>query len=208
MVAPGCRLYLLQVTAASFGDRLSCGFDHDFCWALYCLDLGVAESNICIEEQIMFLCDCKCALHLTQLSVSLLMSSTGSVVEWRRLFNGCRAFRRPRMLTLNIDFFHFEDFFAILVLIIFTTSALFKSAKTFHFSFQTWTWPLDIRVMFDKGCWWALMEFQKGCCAASFFQKRATYKNRPRTAKKLARQTCSKIVPLFFPDTHSRHEGQ
>ena len=26
------------------------------------------ESKICIEQQIMFLCDCKCAVHLTQLS--------------------------------------------------------------------------------------------------------------------------------------------
>ena len=30
------------------------------------------------------------------------MASTGSVVEWRRLFNGCRAFRRAWMLILNI----------------------------------------------------------------------------------------------------------
>ena len=111
------------------------------------------------------------------------------------------------MLTLNIDFVAVY-FFAILVLIIFTTSAIIKSAKTFHFSFQTWTWPFAIRVMFDKGCWWALMEFQKGCCAANLIKKRATYKNRLRTAKKLARQTCSKFVPPFFPDTHSRPGGQ
>ena len=30
------------------------------------------------------------------------MASTGSVVEWRILFNCCRAFRRARMCTLNI----------------------------------------------------------------------------------------------------------
>ena len=35
---------------------------------MYCLVLGIAESKICIEQQIMFLCDCKCAVHLTQLS--------------------------------------------------------------------------------------------------------------------------------------------
>ena len=28
---------------------------------MYCLDLGIAESKICIEQQIMFFCDCKCA---------------------------------------------------------------------------------------------------------------------------------------------------
>ena len=37
---------------------------------MYCLGLGIAESKICIEQQIMFLCDCKCAVHLTQLSIS------------------------------------------------------------------------------------------------------------------------------------------
>ena len=37
---------------------------------MYCLVLGIAESKICIEQQIMFLCDCKCAVHLTQLSIS------------------------------------------------------------------------------------------------------------------------------------------
>jgi len=31
--------------------------------------------------------------------------------------------------------------FAISGLIIFTTIAIIKNAKTFHFSFQTWTWP-------------------------------------------------------------------
>ena len=35
---------------------------------MYCFVLGIAESKICIEQQIMFLCDCKCAVHLTQLS--------------------------------------------------------------------------------------------------------------------------------------------
>ena len=35
---------------------------------MYCLVSGIAESKICIEQQIMFLCDCKCAVHLTQLS--------------------------------------------------------------------------------------------------------------------------------------------
>ena len=35
---------------------------------MYCLVVGIAESKICIEQQIMFLCDCKCAVHLTQLS--------------------------------------------------------------------------------------------------------------------------------------------
>ena len=35
---------------------------------MYCLDLGIAESKICMKQQIMFLCDCKCAVHLTQLS--------------------------------------------------------------------------------------------------------------------------------------------
>ena len=67
------------------------------------------------------------------------------------------------MWTLNIDLFNLK-IFAILGLIIFTTSAIIKNAKTFHFSFQTWTWPFAIRVMFDKSCWWVLMEFQKGCC--------------------------------------------
>ena len=64
----------------------------------------------------------------------------GSVVEWRRLFNGCRAFHRARMLTLNIDLFNLK-IFAILGLIISTTIAIIKNAKTVHFSFQTWTWP-------------------------------------------------------------------
>ena len=44
------------------------------------------------------------------------------------------------MLTLNIDLFNLK-IFAILGLIIFTTIAIIKNAKTFHFSFQTWTWP-------------------------------------------------------------------
>ena len=81
------------------------------------------------------------------------MASAGSVVEWRRLFNGCRAFRRTRMLTLNIDLFNLK-ICAILGLIIFSTIAFVKKGKTFHFSFQTWIWPFAIRVMFDKGCWW------------------------------------------------------
>ena len=42
------------------------------------------------------------------------------------------------MLTLNIDLFSL-DIFAILGVIIFTTIAIIKNAKTFHFSFQTWT---------------------------------------------------------------------
>ena len=37
---------------------------------MYCFVLGIAESTICIEQQIMFLCDCKCSVHLTQLSIS------------------------------------------------------------------------------------------------------------------------------------------
>jgi len=54
----------------SFGDRLFCGFDHEFCWAraCYCFVLGIAESKSCIEKQIMFICDRKCAVHLIQLS--------------------------------------------------------------------------------------------------------------------------------------------
>ena len=68
------------------------------------------------------------------------------------LINGCRAFRRAMMLTLNVDFFNFK-IFVILVLIIFTTSAIIKNA-IFYISFQTWIWPFAIRVMFDKGCWW------------------------------------------------------
>ena len=31
MVAPGCGLYILQVTAASFGERWTSAFDHEFC---------------------------------------------------------------------------------------------------------------------------------------------------------------------------------
>ena len=68
------------------------------------------------------------------------MASTGNVVEWKRLFNGCRAFRMTRMLTLNIDLFNLK-IFAILGLIIFTTIAIIKNGKLFHFSFQTRTWP-------------------------------------------------------------------
>ena len=44
------------------------------------------------------------------------------------------------MLTLNIDLFNLK-IFAILGLIIFTTTAIIKNAKTFYFSFHTWTWP-------------------------------------------------------------------
>ena len=35
---------------------------------MYCSALGIAESKVCIEQQITFLCDCKCAVHLAQLS--------------------------------------------------------------------------------------------------------------------------------------------
>ena len=111
MVALGCRLYLLQVTAASFGDRLFVVLTTNCVvrvLVMYCLVWGIAESKICIEQQIMFLCDCKCAVHLTQLSISQLMASTGHVVDWGRLFIGCRAFRRARMLTLNIDLFNLK----------------------------------------------------------------------------------------------------
>jgi hypothetical protein len=66
------------------------------------------------------------------------------------------------MLPLNIDLFSLE-IFAKLGLIIFTNSAIIQNAETFHFSFQTWNRPFAIRVMFDRGCWWVLMEFHKGC---------------------------------------------
>ena len=121
---------------------------------MYCFVLGIAESKICIEQQIMFLCDCKCAVHLTQLSISYLTASTGSVVEWRTLFNGCRAFRRARMLTLNIDLFDLK-IFAILGLIIFTTIAIIKNAKTFHFSSRPG--PGHFAPLFTtppEGCYW------------------------------------------------------
>ena len=41
---------------------------------MYCFVLGIAESKMCIEQQIMFLRDC-------------------NVVEWRRLLNGPHDFR-------------------------------------------------------------------------------------------------------------------
>ena len=100
------------------------------------------------------------------------MASTGSVVEWRRLFNGCRAFRRARMLTVNIDLFNLK-IFAILGLIIFTTIAIIKNAKTFHFSFQTWTWPffaqcdlvrLDLVSVMHFGSWkMSMVSFVSTC---------------------------------------------
>ena len=72
-MAPGCRLCLLQVTAARVGERPFVVLTTSFVGrvlVMYCLVLGNAESKICIEQQIMFLCDCKCAVHLTQLSIS------------------------------------------------------------------------------------------------------------------------------------------
>ena len=44
------------------------------------------------------------------------------------------------MLTLNNDLFNLK-MFTILGLIIFTTIAIIKNAKTFHSSFRTRTWP-------------------------------------------------------------------
>ena len=62
---------------------------------------------------------------LDPIEFSYVTASTGSVVEWRTLFNGCRAFRRSRMKTLNIDLFDLR-ILAILGLIIFTTIANIK----------------------------------------------------------------------------------
>ena len=66
LVAPGCRLCVLQMTAASFGDRLFCGFDHEICWAR---DYNELLCSIVIEKHIMYDCDRKCVVHLTQFSV-------------------------------------------------------------------------------------------------------------------------------------------
>lgn len=57
----------------SLGDRLFVVFTTSVAGrvlVVYCFVLGIAESKICVEQQIMFLCDCKCAVHLTQSSVS------------------------------------------------------------------------------------------------------------------------------------------
>ena len=72
-MAPGCRLYLLQVTAAIFGDRPLVVLTTSFVGRVLVMSSfvwGIAESRIHIEQQIMFLCDCKCAVHLTQFSIS------------------------------------------------------------------------------------------------------------------------------------------
>ena len=54
------------MTAASFGDRLFCGFDHEICWAR---DYNELLCSIVIEKHIMYDCDRKCVVHLTQFSV-------------------------------------------------------------------------------------------------------------------------------------------
>ena len=51
---------------ASFGDRLFCGFDHEICWAR---DYNELLCSIVIEKHIMYDCDRKCVVHLTQFSV-------------------------------------------------------------------------------------------------------------------------------------------
>ena len=115
----------------SCGDRLFCGFDHELCWARAC-DVLFIFGDRWVED-----------LHRGQNHVPLwlqmcsaldpiecfpLMASTGNVFEWRRVFDGCRAFRRARMLTLNIDLFNLK-ISAILGLIIYTTIAIIKKAK-------------------------------------------------------------------------------
>ena len=44
----------------------------DIC-AMYSCELDIAEWKIGIKQQITFVCDCQCVVHLTQLSVSSLM---------------------------------------------------------------------------------------------------------------------------------------
>ena len=94
------RQFSLPLTAAGFGSRLSCSFDHRFCGGRVgrqqigdrCAeDLPRKQQNTCV-------CDCQCVVHLTELSVFKLMESTESVVQWRKLLNRCRAFRRARIV--------------------------------------------------------------------------------------------------------------
>ena len=68
--------------------------------------------------------------------------------------NGCRAFRRARMLTLHIDLFNLK-IFAISGLIIFTTIAIIIKAKTFYFSSRPG--PGHFAPLFTsppEGCYW------------------------------------------------------
>ena len=58
------------------------------------------------------------------------------------------------MLTLNNDLFNLK-MFTILGLINFTTIAIIKNAKTFHYSFQTRTWPFaPLFTTPSDGCYW------------------------------------------------------
>ena len=58
------------------------------------------------------------------------------------------------MLTLNIDLFNLK-MFAIWSLIIFTTIAIITNTKTFHLSFQIWTWSFALLFTTpSEGCHW------------------------------------------------------
>ena len=58
------------------------------------------------------------------------------------------------MLTLNIDLFNLK-MFAIWGLIIFTTIAIITNTKTFHLSFQIWTWSFALLFTTpSEGCYW------------------------------------------------------